>query len=368
MRTPVLTTACLLGASLPLAAQSITTTSSPAGYVYQEGGGESRDVLGSEPKLRYQQIDSTLQYGVYNRNRISFRRDGRLFTNADYGARAIEIEIVMAEGDISSFGPTFASNYQGNVTTVVPKTRVQFPDWSQQPTQLPAAASGHLTIPFAQSWSYAGKLASGNDLLWEVRVHSNTQAGKDYPFDFQTVVENSVFGQLVPTRSGHLDLGRGCSLGARGEAHMDIDIWNFGTKFTLDAHLHTKPSAPVFMMLGFNNANLSLPGYCARIFVNPALGGIMFQVGISDPNGDMCIDLDPLPYHAALIGRDLYAQTVAPDASQPGVPVILSSGAKMTVSGNPRGPAVGRSWAYDPAAATAAVGPDTGGIIILLDQ
>ena len=49
-------------------------------------------------------------------------------------------------------------------------------------------------------------------------------------------------------------------------------------------------------------------------------------------------------------------------------PLALSSGAKLTVPGDPQGPAVGRLWAPDPNATTATAGPVAGGIIAHTSQ
>ncbi len=348
-------------ALLPAAPQG-PVTASPAGMLYVEGGGDSRDVLGTLAKTRYQQIDSTLVWPLTGIRSLSLRRDGRLGADPAYGARTVDLELILAEGDINNFSRTFANNHVANAVTVLPRKQVQFPDWSAAPGQVPSSAL--LTLPFAQPFHYSGASVSGRDLVWDVKIYSNSAAGSDYPFDLEQVVPNAIFGQLVPTRSGHVDLGFGCQV-ATGESHMDIDIWNFGSKFTLDAHLHTAANAPVILNLGFFNAGLKPPGFCATIF---ALPGIALPVGMSNGIGDMDIDIDPIPYNPAIIGMDVYAQCVAPDASQPGVPLALSSGAKMTIPTDPRGPAMGRLWSTDPAATRGANGPFAGGIVAQLGQ
>ncbi len=358
LRTPVLLLATLAVAA-PLRAQVDHYVSSPVGFEYAEGAGESRDLLGTERLLRYQQIDSTTLTALTNRSRIAFRRDGQLPPSAEYGPRTIELEVLFAESDIAALSPVFISNYKANAVTVVTRKRVQFPDWSAMPVQPPAPLDA--VLPLDQTWSYAGKLATGNDWLWEVRVFDNDQAGKEYPFDLDYVVPNAVFGQLRPTRSGHIDLGSGCQVPVRGESHMDIDIWNHKAKFTLDAHLHTVANAPVAFTLGFFNANLSLPGFCTKIY---ALPGVSFLAGVADPNGDLDLSIDPIPYNPGLIGTDFYVQAAAPDPSQTGVPIALSSGAVMTVPPDPRGPAIGRLWSKNPNASFATFGPIPGGIIL----
>ena len=356
----VLTIAC----AAPAAAQGFV--SSPKGYEFTEGSSDERYVLGSWPTLRFQQIDSTNDDPLPNIGQLGFRRDGRLFTSPLYPGRTIDMEIVMAESDIDNLSTTFATNYVANQLKVVNRKTIQFPDWSQQSILPPSPLTAIVALDVP--WSYSGKTASGNDLLWEVRVWSNSEAGKEYPFDLAYVVPNATFGTtLNPTRSGHTDLGSGCQV-ALGEAHMDIDIFNFGSKFTLDAHLHTAPNQPVTLMIGLFNANLSHPSLCTKLHV---LGVVNLGVGVAAGNGDFDIDIDPIAYNAAYIGQDLFFQTVAPDASQTAggfMPVALSSAAKITVPEDPRPPAVGRLWAADPAATTALFGPVAGGIILHTNQ
>ena len=149
---------------------------------------------------------------------------------------------------------------------------------------------------------------------------------------------------------------------------MDVDVFNYGNRFTLDAHLHTTPNAPVTLMIGLFNANLSHPSLCTKLHV---IGIVNLAVGIAGPTGDFDIDIDPIAYNAAYIGTDMYFQTVSPDASQAAGgywPVALSSGAKLTVPGDPQCPAVGRLWAPDPNATAATIGPVAGGIIVHTKQ
>lgn len=350
--------AALVAATAPAVAQGFT--SSPAGYEFTEGSSDERYVLGSWPTLRFQQIDST-SGSLPNLSQVAFRRDGRLFNNPQFSARAIEMELVMAESSIDNISTTFANNYVANQVTVVHRKQIQFPDWTQEPLLPPAQLTAILALD--APWSYPGKQVSGNDLLWEVKVWNNSEAGKEYPFDLAYVVPNATFGQLNPVRSGHVDLGSGCQV-ALGEAHMDIDIFNFGSKFTLDAHLHTAPNQPVTLMIGLFNANLTHPSLCSKLHV---LGVVNMGVGIAGANGDFDIDIDPIAYNASYIGIDLYFQTAAPDVSQVAQgywPIALSSAARVTVPEDPRPPATGRLWAADPNAATAQFGPVAGGIIL----
>src|SRR5262245_59857325 len=122
-----------LAAAAPLPGQVDHWVSSPSGFEFVEGGGDSRDLLGTEPRLRYQQVDATCLGALTNRSRVAFRRDGQLPASAAYGARTIELEMLFAETDIAAVSPVFAANYKANAVTVVARKRVQFPAWTQVP-------------------------------------------------------------------------------------------------------------------------------------------------------------------------------------------------------------------------------------------
>ena len=83
-----------------LAAQGFV--SSPTGYEFSEGSSDSRDVLGTMPLLRYQQVDST-SGALSNRTQLAFRRDGWLFTSSEYRARTIDVEVRWPDGTMERF-------------------------------------------------------------------------------------------------------------------------------------------------------------------------------------------------------------------------------------------------------------------------
>ena len=345
----------LLALAAPVAAQG-AFTSAPTGLEFREGGSDSRDVLGTEPQLRYQQIDSTPSVLPLVRQ-VAFRRDGRVLSSPAYAGRTVDLELLLGESDLTAISTTFDANYAAPPTIAFTRKQVQFPDWTT-PNTLPGQLD--LVLPLDQAWTYLG--ASGPDVLWEVRIYGNSAAGQEYPFDLEYVVPGGTFQQNQPVRSGHIDLGIGCQV-ALGEAHMDVDVWNYKTKFTLDAHLHITPNAPVSLLIGTFNANVITPVLCSTLHV---VDGFALPVGVTGPTGDFDIDLDPLPYNSSWIGLDLVTQCIAPDATQTGGPVLpiaLSSGAQLKIPPDPQPPAVGRIWALDPNAVAATVGPIPGGIV-----
>ena len=364
--TPAALVAALAGT---VVAQPDHFTSAPLGYEFQEGNSDSRDVIGTEPLLRYQQIDSTLLVAEANRNQIAFRRDGQLFDNPLYGARAIEMEVVFAESDLSAISTTFDDNYRANRQVVMARKTVQFEDWTLSPALPPAPLAAGLFLD--TQYTYPGKTASGRDFLWEVRVWSNTQAGKPYPFDFEFVVPSATFGTPVPTVSQNASLGSGCSVpGAAAPFLLSPRVLNDGSLLSMQGTVFFGPAAsPVVLFVDGLDSALSVPSLlCGTLHVLPT---ISVPMGVTDGSGIVTMPTVPLGYKSTWLGLDLFAQAVAPCAGcgpAGGIDVALTDGVRMTLPQNPPAPAVGRVWALDPDAVTATVGPEPGGIILHMNH
>ncbi len=350
--------AALCAVSVPVRAQPDHFTTAPEGYDYVEGDSDSRDLLGTEPLLRYQQIDGTILTDLQSRNKMAFRRDGRLPDNFDYLGRTIELEVVFSESDLASISTNFAANYKTNTTTVVSRKKIAFADWSFAPTVLPGGVTNVLALD--QLWSYLGRPASGNDFLWEVRVWSNTMAGKDYPFDLEYVVPNATFGTQAPAINGGVQLSAGCAIGAAAPFDLQLALTNTGSAlgWQSDTYFGT-PGAPVALLLDGIDQQLQLPGLCSTVH---ALA-MTIPHGIADGAGHTSVGFN-LPYRRSLLGATLFAQAATPDLGQPGTAVALTGGLSATVPADPAPPKVGRLWALDPNATTATTGPLPGGIII----
>lgn len=355
-----LLSAATLAVCVPLAAQADHFTTSPEGYENTEGGSDSRDLLGTEPLLRYQQIDTTNTRSMSNRVKMAFRRDGHLLDNPEYGPRMIDLEVVMAESDLSTISTAFANNYKTNMAVVFSRKMVSFADWTLRPATLPGPIENIILLD--QPWSYAGKTATGNDLLWEVRVFGNDHAGKEYPFDFDYIDPNTTFGTPPPVRSEDTTLGPGCTVpGQSEEFDLDPAVLNYGNQFELEGEVSAGPiGVPVTTIISGQDANLTVPFLCAPV---RALPGIMIPFGPTSGSGFASMPTIQLPYNAAWIGIDLYMQAVAPCMGcQSGL--ALTRGVQLAIPEDPPTPAIGRVWALDPNAPVATYGPTPGGIII----
>lgn len=355
--------AAVLGLGLPVPAQLDHFTTSPEGYNFTEGNSYDEALLGTEPLLRFQQIDSTNNTNMNNRVQVAFRRDGRLFINPEYKRRTIELEIVFAESDLTNISSTFAANYKTNQTVVLARKSVNFMDWIVPPTVPPAVETNAIVLD--NIWHYAGKAASGNDFLWEVKVWSNSEAGKDYPFDFDYVVPNATFGTKVPTVGASTSLSPGCQVPGQPGPHIANPLLlNYGTNFEFRyASVNGPASQAVVLFLGTANANFSVPFLCNPLHAVT----LSTPIGLADANGQFTLAPLNLGYNAALIGQKLIAQEarLCPGCFTPPVlDLSLSGGVEVLFPSDPLDPAVGRIWALDPNATTATQGPLPGGVII----
>ncbi|MEM7199559.1 MAG: hypothetical protein AAF628_04795 [Planctomycetota bacterium] len=345
-----------------LAAQPWLGTS-PRGFEFIEGFSVSDNVLASEPTLRYQQIDATNDDPMGPISSIGFRRDGQALANPDAIARMVEVELTMAEGDVWAFSLVFDGNRQANDAVVVNRKMVSFPDWTQVPPSLPAPVD--LTIAFDQAWSYSGREVSCRDLIWEMKVFSNSAAGMDYPFDLEYVgPPGASFGQTPPPReSMGVELNTGCQVpGAPGPFRLQETMRNDRTMFEIESiALDGVPGQPVTLFMSTFDAALPLPQLCTTLH---ALPDVIVPNGIMSPGRVVRTFIRPLPYNKSFIGVDLYLQAITPDASQSGLPFALSGAQRLTVPADPDRPTAGRIWGTSTSGFFAAFGPAEGGVIV----
>ena len=346
----------LLAATLP--AQEDHFTSSPNGFTLTEGG-SSNSLIGSAATLRYQQVDATNFGARQNRNRIAFRRDGLSPDNPLYGARNVELEVVLAEGRLLSFLTAFDSNYvSGTDALVFTKKTVAFPDWTVAPATTPA--NHDLVLMLDTLWSYRGKAVTGTDLLWEVRVYGNDSAGNPYPMDFDLVIPRFVTGIATP-----LGTSTCTATGASGPYTGDLDVLNFGTRMQIDIDVtNAAPNAPAAYMLGIPQVTPLQPMFCGDLRVLPLF---VIPLGSTNAAGFAAQSFNA-PYSPASIGASLAGQAVVADPDQPNG-IALGQGEVSTVPLNPpTTPQCKHISASSPTAAIATGGIVDGGIIVLTDH
>ncbi|MEM7204670.1 MAG: hypothetical protein AAF628_30715 [Planctomycetota bacterium] len=353
--------AALLVIAVPVAAQGDHFTTSPEGYDFLEGNSHSDDLIGTQPLLRYQQIDSTNTRSMSNRNRLAFRRDAHVLSSTEYGARNIEVEVVMAESDLDAISTTFDSNYTANSMTVMNRVTVAFEDYT-----LPQgfAATATNTLFFDQIWSYNGS-GGGTDLLWELKVYSNDQAGTRYPMDFEFVTRNGKFGTPIPTSAAAFRnvISTGCAT-TFGNAGLAPEIKNYGTFLELsNTVFNGVASAPVTLIIDSQDRALTSSAFCTTLH---ALVGAAIPAGTADATGRATFGPLVLPHDPGLIGQTLVFQGFQPCVGCfPGqADVSATRAVELTVQPDPDKPKIGRVWSYDPTATDAVEGPHPGGLVI----
>jgi len=342
--------------SISLSAQG--TFTSPFGYDTTEGATNHAYILGDRVGLTWQQIDSTLRGQILPVKSIAWRRDGSLATSANYVKRTMEVEIFLANSELTKISKTHSANYVGTPTQVVKKKTINAPDWTTAPTTAPAPFN--FKVPFDTNWVFLGK----NDFLWEVRVTKNSYTGgifSNYPFDFQYVVTGSSFNNNPSTPSTSTMLGSGCTVsGHTSPFRLSTVLYNHGVKFRLQNSVVAGPATtPVNVYFGIKDPNLAIPGWCERIHVDPVW---LLPLGNTSTTGTAGpTTLDNIKYDKNLIGFSIFAQAGAVDTGK-GL-FVLSNGLKFAAAADPVYPKVGRIYTYNTTSGTTTSGPWTGGII-----
>jgi hypothetical protein len=355
-----LTSAAILAAGLPLAAQEDHFSSSPQGYESVEGN-TSSDLIGKEARLRFQQIDSLTLGAKTNRDRFALRRDGTAGVNPAYAARMLDMELVAGQGRLATASADFDTNYiTGTKTVLIARKNVSFPDWTVNPVTPPQPEPQWAILVLDSLWAgYGGRVATGNDFVWEVRVWGNDHAGSSYPMDADSVKPSVVQGLT----SG---FGTGCfTAGMTSAMTITADNFNHGTKLSLRLGVtRAAAGAPVTFLFGAQKLVTPLPGFCADLQIVPILG---VPMGTTDPAGALTNVIDPIAYNPALINVAFVAQAIVLDGSQL-TGLALSPGRESIVAVDP--PAVSgclRLWALDPDA-TVATAAANGGIILFTNH
>ncbi|MCB9868641.1 MAG: hypothetical protein H6836_06425 [Planctomycetes bacterium] len=346
------TSLSILLAGLLCPAFATAQVTSPNGFLSTEGGTNHGYILGNRLGLTWQQIDASLRNVVFPAQSIAWRRDAVTAANTEFGARTMEVEIFLANSDLTKITTNHSANYVGTPTNVVTKKTVNAPDWTNPPTTTPAPFN--FVVPFDTNYVHGGVW----DFLWEVRVTKNSYAGSaftNYPYDFHYVVPSGSFS-AAPTASNNTKLGTGCTIGSAAFTH-DTILYNHAIKFRLQQSVTAAPAnAPIAAYIGLQDLNVPVPGWCERVRTDTTF---LLPLGTSDATGSATSTIDNIKYDATLIGFPLYSQTFAPYSGS----VALSNGVKFAAGTDPNYPKVGRVYSYIVGTGTTTSGPWTGGIV-----
>lgn len=336
-----------------LAAQSFTVLPNPT-YATADGN-TFLSTLFAFPNARFQQVDGSLRTGLplVDIDQIAWRRDAT-FAAATATARTATVEVRVGQGNRATFGRDFDANYANAPTVVFTARPVNLPSWATLPPTNPAPFD--VVLAFDQKVTYSGL----TDLIYEVRVSNGSVASfTSYPQDMATPSYTSAIGAIV---------GTGClnapsttlRMGHNTLFEVSQTFVSFGFN-TYDA----PPSAPITLLLGTSDPNLTLAGVCGPLRSNATL---ILPLASTDATGFMDYQRLEVPFLGSLLGLRLFTQTLAPNAQQAGIQATLSNGRNTAVPATQGGPWIPALYTYNTSSATAATGstPTRGGYVTRL--
>jgi len=324
MRTLLVAAAAALGTALP----AQTHTVSPAHATTAEGN-SADSVLWESAAHRFQQIHNDVRGPGFGLRGLGFRRDGVIATNTAARGRTLDLEASVAHADYATAGPTFASNYADAPVRVLDRRIVNLPDLTQNQG---APAPWTIDLPFDRAWTYDGR----RDLLWEVRLHSNTAANANYALDAQAGIataRNRILG------SGCIATGRTQPMTLNPGLISSVDEFSFQW-----SGANYPASVPAFVIVDGIDLDLTVPFLCTKLHAAP---WVQVVPGTTSAGGIFSIPPARMPMDPAWGGVRLYQQGVALD----GGVVVLSHGVESTLGMQPAATRVATVWSYQSGAA-----------------
>jgi hypothetical protein len=290
----------------------------------------------------------------------AIRRDG-ITTLVSGAPRRVDVELAMADGDAANASTTFASNYVNPPTAVFQRKLVNLPDRSPAPGQKPMPWD--VVFLFDNQWVYSGT----HDLLWEIKVFSNTLsgAGNEYWSDFAP--QNAA---VIPAMD--FPVGSGCLTNASTTLPMTLEGASRVERATgrlllgWDGLRAPRNEALVVVVVGGQGASFPVPGLCGdgRLYVVPL---ITLPAGPASSSGSFVPPPGRVPWSPALARADLFAQAAAVDSSQPGLPIAVSNGLRTSMPpGPPPSFLITRVHHFSDANATTGL-VTTGGLVVRFD-
>ncbi|MEM7201676.1 MAG: hypothetical protein AAF628_15515 [Planctomycetota bacterium] len=294
--------ALLAAATAPIAAQD-----DPNGFPLHlhtfEGDSSSTTIL-NQPYIRWQQIDSTTNFSHIVKF-FNLRRDGHA-TATNAVSRNVDVELRMGYlQNVAAFSNDFKDNYNylsvlDTETTIVPRTTISLPDWSQIPLNRP---SGFKAVPPTADTlvlptifhSYPGV----GPTVWDLQVW-NTTTGGDHPVDYVNLTGDFHSG------ARHSGVA-GCS-GMLSTGFWDVQNFGASCSMTLGAS-SAPPGEIVFGLLGLSNPGIPFPFLCAPLQSDVLIGS--FPAGIVGPTGDASGTLNIGPYSPTWQFFKIHMQAIA---------------------------------------------------------
>lgn len=302
-----------------LAAQGFTV--SPECYTTIDGN-SATTVPFSMPMIHYQQVHGDLVPGeAWQISGIAFRREGWPIPTFTADARILDLQLCLGEARYDQVKVDFASNFYGVPTTVIGRTKIRLPNWSQTPTTPPAPFD--LVLRFDAPMLFTAV----DGLIWDLVVYGST--GPSY----EMWADKAVPGGFNATQ---VLLSPGCiSSGQTRPYELSGTITGLsGWEYRLFAQGRYAPPMSTFNYLLFGVADpaITYPWMCAPMHTS---GEVVLTLPIADGIGSwslMPLFFPASPYFA---GADLFWQAASFDTGQPGLAITQTSAHKLTVPAIP---------------------------------
>ena len=303
-----------LSLSGSMAAQQST---SPRGYLAKGGEaavslGMTTNVLGSNA-WQLAQLDETQRGRPQTIRAMHLRRSSHLYERASSIARTLSFKARMGHGDYSKAGSTrtLAGVLRGSWTSVFPSGSVNFPDMTKRPGKSPAAWS--LRVPFKTPFVYDGRSA----LLFQITAWK-AKATTSFGYSLDAVNETAAMSWGEPVSPGN-----GCKHGQdEVQALAGFQVGAGPGPAILFAASFPQVTQQAYLtvaFVGLKKANLSVPGLCAPLLVDPVLTLAMSDPAFREDGVRGWSLVAQFPHATSFVGRQIYMQTWAPDATQRGL-------------------------------------------------
>ncbi len=300
---PITAFAIALAVCTPVAT-SQTTFTSPKGLDTTEGN----TLFFASTNRVYQGIDASNLKTVAVLKKFAMRRD--MGSASSGGASTVDATLTIGETNMGIVHSNPVRNFSVKKTLVFPTKNIIWPDWG---AASPTPAPFDFQIPFATTYIYLGV----NALVWDLKLQNGTNTGNRFDRDF-----------TFYTTGGKASLSPGCSgftlaqvMESNGPA-----LTNYGMRLKAGV-TNAPPSAPVSLSLAVVDANLTVPGFCAKLHALPL---VILPIGVSNASGQVFNCYWNVPFAASLNGFTLITQAF----SSLGGGLVLSNGVSSTMPTN----------------------------------
>jgi hypothetical protein len=337
-------TTVFVAAAGPSAAQN--TYVSPPGYAAVEGNSSSA-IPWVYVGARVQQADGNQVGTPMNVTAIAFRQNDS--TSSAAVGQSRDVTVLMSKANLATFSSTFANNYLTPPATVFARRTIVLPDWSLRPPVAPAPFT--LRFPFDAPFPYDGADA----VMWELVVE-NGMTGGTFSQDWVSAARNTPGGTTTLLGTGCTTSNGAMSLTTSFSATVNDLVLSFST-------LRAPPSAPVVVLIGLSDPNLSIPGLCTALRTDAILSSTL---GTASATGGLSGAQITVPWSDSFANGVLFSQVVSPDASQPGIGVALSNGRQSPLPPTRGGPApvnIQRTYSTSSATATTGIAPSDSPVV-----